>query len=70
MTTIRISIAWVDPYPQATAGLHHISEIMPHVLNRYGLAPGLETELVPSAAAMVDQIRPQETWQPQFVVEV
>jgi hypothetical protein len=40
MTTISISITWVDPPPLPTfkPGLHHIAEIMPHVLASHGLA--------------------------------
>jgi hypothetical protein len=40
MITIRISISWVDPPPDPNlpAGVHHIAEIMPHVLDSYGLS--------------------------------
>ena len=39
MITIRISLSWVEPppHPDLPTGIHHIAEIMPHVLARYGL---------------------------------
>ena len=42
MITTSISMTWVDPppLPNLTAGVHHIAEIMPHVLDRYGLSLG------------------------------
>jgi hypothetical protein len=40
MITISISMKWADPPPRPNlhARVHHISEIMPHVLASHGLA--------------------------------
>ena len=40
MITIRISMSWVDPPPRPTlpAGVHSMAEIMPQVLDRYGMS--------------------------------
>jgi hypothetical protein len=46
ITKISISLSWIDPPPHHSlpAGLHHIAEIMPHVLDRYGLSMELEQD--------------------------
>ncbi len=53
ITKISISLCWVDPppHPNLPTGLHHIAEIMPHVLARHGLSPDQEPESVPPAKA-------------------
>ena len=40
MTTLSISLSFVDPPPHPTlpSGVHHIAEIIPHVLTRHGLS--------------------------------
>jgi hypothetical protein len=56
MFTINISLSWVaqPPHPNLTAGVHHIAEIMPHVLDRYGLS--LEPEQDPDAERSTSSI--------------
>ena len=53
MITIRISMTLIDPppHPNLPAGVHHIAEIMPHVLERHGLSPKQEPDSVPPAIA-------------------
>jgi hypothetical protein len=40
MTSLKTSLSWVDslPHPDLRAGVHHISDVMPRVLDRYGLS--------------------------------
>ena len=39
MTSMQISLSTVDtpPHPTLPTNVHHIAEIMPHVLSRHGL---------------------------------
>ena len=40
MITFRISLSFADspPHPDLPAGVHHISDVIPHVLDRYSLS--------------------------------
>jgi hypothetical protein len=53
MTALSISLSFVgpSPLPSPPAGLYHIAEIMPHVLDRYGLSLDQEPDSVPPAKA-------------------
>jgi hypothetical protein len=53
MITIRISLSWIDPppHPNLRAGVHHIAEIMPHVLDRHSSSPEQEPDSVLRANA-------------------
>jgi hypothetical protein len=46
ITKTSISLSWVEPppLPNLPADAHHIAEIMPAVLDRYGLSLELEQD--------------------------